>query len=300
MELDSIRRIDADRFIGHQIGTATILKELTRGGMAVIFIAYQQTLKRQIAVKVLPRSHLTPRTAELFQTEAEAAANLSHPNIIQIYEVGETDEFLFFTMQLVRGSSLWAILKKTSRRIISSKRILPVKITIEIIIQVLDALDYAHQNQIIHMDIKPQNVLVENHSQRPLISDFGLARLFSGEKGYNPASGGTPLYMAPEQIIDREVDRRADIYAAGTMLFQMLVPALPIRTYGSHESLLKDKLLNKKGIYLERASTINPAINSEMDKIIDRATAYEPEQRYANCREFINDLKWYRRRFLYL
>jgi len=80
----------------------------------------------------------------------------------------------------------------------------------------------------------------------------------------------------------------------------MLVPALPIRTYGTHESLLKDKVLNKNGIYLAKASSLNPSINTEMDKIIDRATAYEPEQRYVNCREFINDLKWYKRRFLYL
>ena len=300
MAEDSIRQIDSSRYLGHQIGTATILKELTRGGMAVIFIAYQQTLRRQIAVKVLPRSHLTPKTAELFQTEAEAAATLSHPNIIQIYEVGETDEFLYFTMQLVRGSSLWSILKRTGRQIISSKRILPVKNTIEIIIQVLDALEYAHQNQIIHRDIKPQNVLIENHSRRPMISDFGLARLLTGEIDPSPVAGGTPLYMAPEQIINREVDRRVDIYAAGTMLFQMLVPALPIRSYGSHEALLKDKLLNKEGIYLAKASTINPTINVEMDKIIDRATAYEPDRRYANCREFIDDLKWYQRRFLYL
>jgi serine/threonine protein kinase len=203
-------------------------------------------------------------------------------------------------MQLVRGSSLWSILKRTGRQIISSKRILPVKNTIEIIIQVLDALEYAHQNQIIHMDIKPQNVLIENHSRRPMISDFGLARLLTGEIDPSPVAGGTPLYMAPEQIINREVDRRVDIYAAGTMLFQMLVPALPIRSYGSHEALLKDKLLNKEGIYLAKASTINPTINVEMDKIIDRATAYEPDRRYANCREFIDDLKWYQRRFLYL
>jgi serine/threonine protein kinase len=298
--MESIQKIDANHFVGHEIGSATILKELARGGMAIVFIAYQQTLKRRIAVKVLPRSHLTPQTAELFQTEAEAAASLSHPNIIQIYEVGETDQFLYFTMQLVRGSSLWTILKKARKQIISSKRVLPVKNTIQIIIQVLDALDYAHQHDIIHMDIKPQNILIDNHTCGPLISDFGLARVLRREISQGQTAGGSPLYMAPEQIINRAVDGRADIYATGTMLFQMLVPALPVRTYDSRESLLKDKLLNKNGIHLKKASELNPTLDSEMDKIICRATAYEPEQRYPNCKEFINDLKWYQRRFLYL
>ena len=298
--MESIKNIDANLFIGRQIGTATILKELARGGMAVVFIAYQRTLKRQIAVKVLPKSHLTPQTAELFQTEAEAAANLSHPNIIQIYEYGETDQFLFFTMQLVRGASLWTILKKTRKQIISAKRVLPVKKTIQIIIQVLDALDYAHQNQIVHMDIKPHNILIDSHTCRPLISDFGLARVLRAEDNSTQTAGGSPLYMAPEQIINRNVDGRADIYATGTVLFQMLVPSLPIRSYGSRKSLLKDKLLNKNGIYLNKATGINPSLDSEMDKIIRRATAYEPAQRYPNCQEFINDLKWYQRKFLYL
>ena len=296
--MESIQKIDANSFVGQQIGTATILKEIARGGMAVVFIAYQRTLKRQIAVKVLPRSHLTSQTAELFQTEAEAAAILSHPNIIQIYEVGETDEFLFFTMQLVQGTPLSTILKTARKQIIPSKRVLPVKYTIEIIIQVLDALEYAHQHDIIHMDIKPHNILVENHTRRPLISDFGVARVLRGENNDGQTAGGSPLYMAPEQIIGSAVDGRTDIYATGTMLFQMLVPALPMRAYQSHESLLKDKLLNKEGIFLQKPSELNPTLAMDMDKIIDRATAYEPEQRYANCRDFIKDLKWYKRRFL--
>jgi serine/threonine protein kinase len=296
--MESIQQIDASRFVGQQIGTATILKELARGGMAVVFIAYQRTLKRQIAVKVLPRRHLTPQTADLFQTEAEAAAILSHPNIIQIYEVGENDEFLFFTMQLVQGTTLSAILKKARKQIISSKRVLPVKYTLEIIIQVLDALDYAHQHDIIHMDIKPHNILVENHTRRPLISDFGVARVLRGENHDSQTAGGSPLYMAPEQIIGSVVDGRTDIYAAGTMLFQMLVPALPLGAYQSHESLLEDKLLNKEGIFRQKPSELNRTLDRDMDKIIRRATAYEPEQRYTTCKDFIKDLKWYKRRFL--
>jgi serine/threonine protein kinase len=296
--IELIENIDAKRFIGERIGTATILKEINRGGMAVVFIAYQQTLKRQIAVKILPRSHLTPEKAELFQTEAEAAAILSHPNIIQIYEVGETDEFLYFTMQFVQGDTLARVLKEKKKQIIPSRRVLPVKKTIQIIIQILDALDYAHSHDIVHMDIKPDNILVENHTGRPLISDLGVARVLRGEKNENQTAGGSPLYMAPEQIIGSAVDGRTDIYAVGTMLFQMLVLALPIRNYNSFEELLEHKLLKKGGIFRQEPSALNPALNREIDKIVRRATAYEPEHRYSTCKDFIKDLKWYKRRFL--
>jgi serine/threonine protein kinase len=296
--IESIEKIDAKRFIGEQIGTATILKEIARGGMAVVFIAFQRTLKRQIAVKILPRSHLTPEKAELFQTEAEAAAILSHPNIIQIYEVGETDEFLYFTMQFVQGTTLSAILNKARKQIIPSRRVLPVKKTIQIIIQVLDALDYAHSYDIVHMDIKPDNILVENHTRRPLISDFGVARVLRGEENENQIAGGSPLYMAPEQIIGSAVDGRTDIYAVGTMLFQMFVHALPLQNYNSFEELLEHKLLKKGGIFRQKPSELNPTLNRDMDRIVLKATAYEPEHRHSTCKDFIKDLKWYIRRFL--
>jgi serine/threonine protein kinase len=296
--MESIEKIDAGRFVGERIGTATILKEIARGGMAVVFIAYQQTLKRRIAVKILPRTHLTSEKAVLFQTEAEAAAILSHPNIIQIYEVGETDEFLYFTMQLVQGATLSKILTEKKKQIIPSRRVLPVNNTIQIIIQVLDALDYAHSYDIVHMDIKPDNILVENHTRRPLISDFGVARVLRGEKGESQTAGGSPLYMAPEQIIGSSVDGRTDIYAVGTMLFQMLVYALPLQHYNSFEQLLEHKLLKREGIFRQAPSELNPTLNPDMDKIVRKATAYEPEHRYSTCREFIKDLKWYKRRFL--
>ena len=104
--MTSIGKLQLDHLLGKEVGTATILKELARGGSAIVFIAYQRTLKRQIAIKILPKSLLTPDTAERFQMEAEAAAILSHPNMIQIYEVGKTDDFLFFAMQLYRAVPL--------------------------------------------------------------------------------------------------------------------------------------------------------------------------------------------------
>ena len=296
--MNSVESLDIDHFIGQNIGTATIFKELARGGMSIVFIAYQRTLKRQIAVKVLPKKNLSRQKVEFFQTEAEAAAILSHPNIIQIYEVGEAEDFLFFTMQLVQGMTLSEMLKKAKKQIVPSKRILPLSRTVKLIIQVLDALSYAHQQDIIHMDIKPENILVEMHTNRPLISDFGIARVLRVKECDTQSTMGSPLYMAPEQIIGSAVDGRTDIYAAGIMLFEMLVPILPIPSFDSFESLLEYKLLKKGGIFLKEPSEVNPILDNDMDKIIRRATAYEPDQRYATCKDFLKDLQWYKRRIL--
>ena len=173
--MDTIETYKSDHIIGIQIGTSTILSELARGGMAIVFIAYQRTLKRRIAVKILPKIFLTTKTAKLFQQEAEAAAILSHPNIIPIYEVGETKEFLFFTMQLVQGFPLTKFFEMFQKNVLPSKRIMPLKQTIQLTTQILDALHYAHQQNIIHRDIKPDNILIEKHSQRPIIRLFTSA-----------------------------------------------------------------------------------------------------------------------------
>ena len=222
--MGAIANINVDHLIGKEVGTATILKELARGGMAIVFIAYQRTLKRQIALKILPKKLLTPKTARRFQSEAESAAILSHPNIIPVYEVGETDDFLFFTMQLVQGKSLGRIIEMVRKNLLPSRRTLPLEEAVRITTEVLDALYYAHGEDIIHRDIKPDNILVEKHTQRPLITDFGVAKVLRGEDERMPMIQGTPVYMPPEQILGREVDARSDIYAVGTMLFKMLAP----------------------------------------------------------------------------
>ncbi|MFH0811755.1 MAG: serine/threonine-protein kinase [Pseudomonadota bacterium] len=293
----SVETYNVDHLIGQQVGTSTLIKELARGGMGIVFIAYQRTLKRQIAVKILPKSFLSPQTAQRFQQEAEAAAILSHPNIIPIYEVGETNEFLFFTMQLIQGSALSEMLKKTRKHILPSKRVLPLPEAMRITIQVLDALDYAHREGIIHRDIKPENILIEHHTQRPLISDFGIAKVLGGED-VDSAIQGTPVYMAPEQIIGSQLDGRADIYAVGVMLFEMLVPELPLPRYESTISFLRQKVRDRNGIFLKKPSELNPALNNHMDTILQRATAYGPDQRFATCRDFIKSLEWYQQLYL--
>ena len=294
----SIKELDVNHLIGKKIGTSTILSELARGGMAIIFIAYQRTLKRRIAVKILPKTLLTHQKAELFQQEAEAAAILSHPNIIQIYDVGEVDEFFYFTMQLIQGKPLTHLLQNIEKQVLPSKRFMPVKVIIQIMTQILDALDYAHQQGIIHRDIKPDNIMVEKHTQRPIIADFGVAKVLSDAKEDHSIARGSPLYMPPEQIIDESTDERSDLYAAGIMLFEMLVPKLPLPKFESYEDLLKQKLLNKKGIFLAKPSELNPFLNMMMDQIVLKAITYEPEKRFGNCCELKNALEEYQKKYL--
>jgi serine/threonine protein kinase len=283
---------------GLQVGTATIVKELARGGMAIVFIAYQRSLKRRIALKLLPKSLLTPGKAKLFQQEAESAAILSHPSIIPIYEVGETDEFLYLTMQLIQGATLSEILKKIRKQILPSKRIVPLKTAMNLVIQILDALSYAHHHDIVHCDIKPDNIMIDNFTGRPIITDFGIAKVLRGGLGDDSKVRGTPLYMAPEQILNDPIDHRTDIYAVGVMLFQMLVSELPLRRYNSSDKLIRDKLLSRNGIFLKKPSDINHQIRSDMDAIVFKATAYTPDDRFGSCREFIAELQRYQTKHL--
>lgn len=291
--MSAIAKIKVDHLIGKEVGTSTILKELARGGMAIVFIAYQRTLKRQIALKILPKKLMTAKTAQRFQSEAESAAILSHPNIIPVYEVGETDDFLFFTMQLVQGKSLGRIIEMARKNLLPSRRTIPLEEAVRITMLILDALYYAHGEDIIHRDIKPDNVLVEKHTQRPLITDFGVAKVLRGEDEKMPMIQGTPVYMPPEQILGRKVDARSDIYAVGTMLFKMLAPVLPFPPYRSKMDLLKQKVRRKDGIFLKRPSEVNAHADETIDGIVLKATAYRKEDRYADCRQFMQDLKSY-------
>ena len=294
----SIKDLNFDHFIGQKVGTATLLKEHARGGMAVIFVAYQRSLKRQIAVKILPKSLLTPLAAELFQQEAEAAAVLSHPNIVPIYEVGDTEDFLFFTMQFVKGRPVSDHIEIARKHVLPSKHVLPLKVTIEIVTSVLDALDFAHRQDIIHRDIKPANILVETGTNRPLITDFGIVKLSRGPNVNSGMIVGTPIYMAPEVIRRSPVDGRADIYASGIMLFEMLVSDLPLPRFRTAQEILETKLALKDRLFEAKPSQMNPMVDKKMDEIVFKAISYDPEKRYATCGEFLQCLRVYMNRYL--
>jgi serine/threonine-protein kinase len=293
-----LKNFDFNPLIGQQVGTSVLLKKLDQGSMSVVFVAYQKTLKRQIAVKILPKVFLTPKISELFQQEAQSAAFLSHPCIIPVYEVGETDDFLFFTMQLVRGASLSQYIRRCRKNVLPSKRMMPLEHALSTIVKVLDALDYANGLGIIHRDIKPGNILIEAHSHRPLITDFGVARSYESTGADARVMVGTPAYMAPEQIFSGIVDSSADVYAAGVMLFEMLCGRLPYPPYDTALKLLKIKLRLQDRIFMKRPSEINPAVKPALDKIVLKAVAYNKRRRYGNCREFAADIENYMTRYL--
>ena len=289
----SIRNMNFDHLIGQTVGTSVLLRCLDYGAMSVVFVAFQKTLKRQIAVKILPKSLLTPQAAEFFQHEAEAAAFLSHPCIIQVYEIGQTEDFLFFTMQLIKGKSLSFYIRKAHKNVLPSKRTLPVSTSLKIIVKILDALDYANNHAIVHRDIKPGNILIETHSQRPMITDFGVARSYGGSREDKRMLVGTPTYMAPEQIVSNIVDGQADVYAAGVTLFEMLCGDLPYPPYDNATKLLKIKLRLQDRLFSKAPSQINPSVDEELDAIVLKAVAYRKEQRYTTCREFADDVDAY-------
>lgn len=286
-------RVSLDHLTGAALGTCKLIKELGRGSMGVVFLGYQTTLKRPVAVKVLPKDLIVDPIASLrFRQEAETAAILTHPNIVPIYEVGETEDLYFMVMQLVRGMSLGQMMERVRKHPIPSKRLFPLAEGIGILLQVLDALAYAHDEEVVHRDIKPANILLESKTRRVLISDFGIARELRGEDFDQGRALGTPLYMAPEQASGQEVDGRADIYAVGVILFEMAVPALPLYPEPV-ERLRKRKISEPLGMFCKRPSECHPRVDEELEGIILKAISLRPEDRFQSCGEFAAALKAY-------
>jgi serine/threonine-protein kinase len=279
-EIGGLKPVDYKSFIGKELGNVTILKELGRGNRGVVFLAFQKSLKRQVAVKILPKTHSTNEIErQQFRDEAEIVAGLSHPNIIPIFEMGEVDDFYFQVMQLIKGNDLNTIINDHLKHPIHSKRVIPVEETIDIVIQVLDGLSYAHEEEVIHQDIKPANILMEERTKRPLISDFGIAKTaqMEHEKQLNVVYG-SPLYLSPEQAAAKETDKRTDIYSVGVLLFKMLVGFLPYRKE-SLKNLLFRKIKNPDTFFSLLPSQASPSINSSLEKIILKAISASLEDR---------------------
>ncbi len=293
-----LNKLNLSHLIGEKVGSSTLLQEVARGSMGAVFVGYQSSLKRQIAVKILPKSVITPLTAKIFQQEAELAAILSHPNIIPVYEVGDAGDFLFLAMQLVKGKPLSQYIERSRKNVLPSKRTLPLSITLKIIICILNALEYAHSQSIIHRDIKPGNILVEGYSNRPIIVDFGLAQVSCKPDETSAMIVGTPKYMAPEQVLNSHVDARADIYAAATMLYEMLSPLPLFSDIKSVQDLLKRKMTPTNGLFAKKPSELNPKLSRDMDTILAKALSFDPNTRYQTCREFYEQLERYADQFV--
>lgn len=291
----TIHSIDLSHFVGTTIGTVTLVKVLGKGAMGAVFIGYQATLKRQVAVKILPKLVTTsPKARKMFRDEAETIGILIHPNIVPVYEMGETDEFFFQVMQLVTGSDLRAILVKARKHPVPTKRILPLAENLSCLCQVLDALGYAHDEGVFHQDIKPANILIDDRFKRAMVADFGVARAVWSDVGASSTLFGTPLYLAPEQAARLETDGRTDMYSAGVILMEMALGFLPVRNESPLEMITRKKN-EPDSFFTARPSEVNPAVDPELESIICRATASHPDHRFADCLEFKNRLEAYTR-----
>ena len=258
------------------------LREIGRGGMAVVYAARDRRLNRDVALKVLP-PELAYRAdvRERFVREAQTAARLNHPSIVPIYEVDEADGLVFFVMALVTGESLAARLAREPRP--------PAAFVRTLLAQVADALAYAHRSGVVHRDIKPDNILLERLTGRAVVTDFGIARAVeSGARlTQTGIAVGTPAFMSPEQAMgQRDIDGRSDVYALGLVGYLMLAGRLPYDAETSAGMLLQ----HVQGTPFPLAN-FRPDLPFALVDGITRAIAREPSQRWPDAAAFAAALR---------
>ena len=280
-----------DTFLGQILqGEVRVDEVLGRGGMAVVYLATQTRLGRQVAVKRLqPCRQVSTRDTEWFRQEARLLSQLHHPNLVSVLDFGAApDGSLYLVMEYVPGKSLRQSIRGNAQ---------PAIRALNIIVQTLAALEEVHRQDIVHRDIKPQNVLIQavaGEKDFVKLADFGVAHIVNagGLKevtGRTPSGPvGTPAYMAPEQIRCERVDHRADIYAAGVLLYELLTGTLPHASNGPTEMLVQ-----RASEPPEPPSVVRPElpIARDLDAICLRALETQPERRYATAAEFRADAK---------
>jgi len=265
-----------------KIGHYTIVSQLGRGGMGVVYKAHEEALNRFVAIKVLTEG-LTedPTFLQRFVREAQAAAGLSHPNIVQIFFIGEDGGHPYFVMEYVTGRSLNHILREEGR--IGNPR------SSQMILQAAHGLAAAHDKGIIHRDIKPANLILDDRGLLK-IADFGLALPVDAENRLT-ATGmmvGTPGYLAPEQCRGEKADHRTDIYALGITYYQLLTGTAPFK--GESPLALLKQILDEEP---PDVSTVNPDVDPESRRILQKMIAKDREQRYQDCHALVADLEEY-------
>ena len=245
--------------------------ELGRGGMAAVYQALDLRLNRRVAIKVLPPDlAFNPSVRSRFLREAQMAAGLTHPNIVPIYTVDEVEGVVFFVMALVDGESVSARLRREGS--------LPVEEVRTIVSQVADALDFAHKLGVVHRDIKPDNILLDRGTRRPMVTDFGIARAAAEEQRLTVTgmAVGTPAYMSPEQAMgDRDVDGRSDIYSLGIVAYQMLAGETPFKATNTPAMLMKHVSEPPPPLRGRRHD-----LPSSLAAAVERSLAKRPEDRF--------------------
>ncbi|MDX1522106.1 MAG: protein kinase, partial [Anaerolineae bacterium] len=264
--------------VGQTLGQYTIIEKIGEGGMAAVFKAFQPSLNRDVALKILPPTFAKQGDfSERFDREAKAIGNLHHPNILPVYDSGQDKGYSYLAMRYVEDAGTLADLMKNQ---LKTERI------IELIKQLAGALDHAHEQGIIHRDVKPSNVLMDN--KWPLLSDFGLAKMTENAVDLTGTGVGigTPAYMSPEQGMGKKVDHRTDVYALGIILFEMLTRIVPHRAETPIATVMKR--VNEP---LPMPRSLNPNIPEAVERVLLKALAANPEHRFQSCGELAEALQ---------
>ena len=262
---------------GETFGAYRILEPLGRGGMASVYKAYEAALDRYVALKVLPGEFLHDETfAERFRREAKVVARLEHPNIIPIHAFGIEGGIPWMAMRLISGGPLSSLLRAGR---------LPHERIITILRGVADALDYAHGKGVVHRDVKPQNILLDE-AERVYLADFGIAKMVEGSGALTQTGmiTGTPQYMAPEQATGQPVDQRVDIYALGVVAYEMLTGRVPFAADTPVAVLMK---------HVTEPMPIPPAstVPEPLVRALLKGMAKKPEERWASAGAFVRALE---------
>ena len=254
-----------------------IIAKIGSGGMADVYKAKDHVLNRLVAIKVLKQEYSTDATfVKKFRVEAQSAAGLSHPNIVSVYDVGEDDGVYFIVMELVQGITL--------KNYIDMKGKLDIREALNISVQIASGLSAAHENRIIHRDIKPQNIIMSRDG-KVKVTDFGIAKV-ADSTTVTTTAAGTVHYISPEQARGGYSDERSDIYSLGITMYEMVTGRVPFEG----ETNVAVALMHIQSEMVPPRK-LEPSIPVSFEKIILKCTQKKPERRYASAKELITDLR---------
>src|SRR5256884_2666832 len=267
------------------LGRYRILGELGRGAMGMVYRAVDLLLEREVALRTrlpdLPED-VIDEVRIRFLREARSAGRLSHPNIVTIFDVGQEGETAYIAMELLEGRSLHQMLKDPQR--------IAFHTAADIAAQVAEALEHAHKFSIVHRDVKPANVVVAP-SGRAKLTDFGVAFIPASNVTQTGSALGSPRYMAPEQVLGQPIDSRADLFSLGVVLYELLTKRTPFEWPGDTTVFaLMQRIAGEPHPPLRQ---IDPQIPEGFDRIMDRALAKRPQDRYQKAAEMAGDLRNY-------
>jgi serine/threonine-protein kinase len=253
-------------------GRYRLLRRIGSGGMADVWLAEDPHLQRRVALKILHRRFVQDREfVERFRREAEAAAGLSHPNIVAVYDRGDVEGTYYIAMQLLEGRSLKALI---------DQGLTPEQAT-PLIRQVLEAAGYAHRHGVVHRDLKPQNVIVDDEG-KATVTDFGIARAGASEITQAGSVMGTPHYLSPEQAQGQAVTAVSDLYSVGVILYEALTGRVPFEADSAVAIAMK-----QVSTAPQRPSSIAPSVSPALDAVVMRALEKDPGQRFQSAEAFI-------------